>query len=117
MKNEFRPLYDREREVFEKLLSATFSGSQELMKQLTGMIVSPIDQNGSLACLSSESQGAIIEKRIPVEAECDDRDGVRVHILLHVVNGLINELEVFREDGETLLDTINPNDMIVLVFP
>jgi hypothetical protein len=117
MKNEFRPLNNREREVFEKLLSVTFPGSQELMKQLTGMVVSTIDQNGSLACYCSEAQGAITDKRIPVEAECDDRDGVRVHILLHVVNGLINELEVFREDGETLIGTIEPNDMTVLVLP
>jgi hypothetical protein len=36
---------------------------------------------------------------VPVEAVAPDSDGVPVHFLLHVVDGLAREVEVFREDS------------------
>jgi hypothetical protein len=38
-------------------------------------------------------------RRIPVEAEYEDLDRVTVHVLLHVIDGRLNEIEVYREDS------------------
>jgi len=34
-----------------------------------------------------------------VEASYADAEGVTVHVLVHVIGGLLQELEVFREDS------------------
>jgi len=46
---------------------------------------------------------ATVTRRVPVEAEAPDSDGVAIHVLLHVPNGYLSELEIFREDGERLI--------------
>jgi hypothetical protein len=35
---------------------------------------------------------------VPVEADLEDDDGVTIHVL-HVLDGYLNELEVYREDS------------------
>lgn len=42
-------------------------------------------------------------KTYPVEAELGDLDVVLVHVLLHVVDGRLDELEIYREDSGRLL--------------
>jgi hypothetical protein len=41
---------------------------------------------------------SFVKRRIPIEAEALDSDGVKIHILLHVVHGFMDEIEIFRED-------------------
>ena len=45
---------------------------------------------------------AQVVRRVPVEAEVEDEDGVTVHVLLHVLEGALAELEVFHEDLKQL---------------
>jgi hypothetical protein len=40
-----------------------------------------------------------VARRIPVEAMGADEDGVPIYVLLHVVDGAISSVEVFRDDG------------------
>ncbi|HKI03790.1 MAG TPA: hypothetical protein VKK31_17550 [Thermoanaerobaculia bacterium] len=40
-----------------------------------------------------------VPRRIPIEKHFKDSDGVMIHILLHVVEGLVSELEVFKGDS------------------
>lgn len=87
-----------EREVFDMLMSADFVGRQELREQLLKVRVSPLDANGSLS-LSSEGPRASVLNRIPVELSYADADDIRVHVLLHVVEMLVDELEFYREDA------------------
>jgi hypothetical protein len=51
-----------------------------------------------------------------VEAEFEDRDGVTVHILLHVMDGFLNELEIFREDSGRVQRPSTPKDLRLLVL-
>jgi hypothetical protein len=44
-----------------------------------------------------------VRRRIPVEASYPDADGVVVHVLLHVIDGRLDELEVYREDSGSVL--------------
>jgi hypothetical protein len=40
-----------------------------------------------------------VKYRIPIEGSCPDTDGVVIHILLHVVNGYLNEIEIYKDDS------------------
>jgi hypothetical protein len=59
--------------------------------------VKTIDECGSLELLTDVN--AHVVKRIPVEGEAEDKDGVAIHVLLHVVNGRPIELDIFKNDG------------------
>jgi hypothetical protein len=60
---------------------------------------------------------AAVKKRIPVEAEGLDEDGITVHFLLHVVDGFATELEVYKDDGSLIKRRPSPNDLKVIVLP
>jgi hypothetical protein len=47
----------------------------------------------------ADVQRAKTRHRIPVEAQAVDADGVPIDVLLHVVDGVIKELEIYRVDG------------------
>lgn len=85
--------------VIKEMVNQDFEGSVELAGQIEGLRVASIDSNGSLRLAVSGGRPAQVRFRVPVEAEYDDHDGVVVHVLVHVVNGYLDELEVYREDG------------------
>lgn len=37
------------------------------------------------------------------EGVANDQDGVRIHFLLHVQDGMLKEIEVYREDGDAVI--------------
>ena len=94
----FRELMVHERRLLSALVAQRFPGSAELARQLEFAKARPIVENPSLDILISDGPSASVDRRIPVEAEVEDFDGVTVHILLHVVDHFMNELEVYRED-------------------
>ena len=60
---------------------------------------------------------ALTVVRIPVEAQILDDDGVPIAVLLHVVGGLAEELEIYRVDGGQIqrsvlspIDSVTVND-------
>jgi len=59
---------------------------------------------------------AHVARRVPVEAELEDVDGVTIHVLLHVVQGFLNELEVFREDGGLIQGPMSAERPRILVL-
>jgi hypothetical protein len=73
------------------------------------------DENGGIWLrVDPLTKPADVIRRIPVEAEYDDGDGIRVHLLLHVLNGYMNELEVFREDSGPVLESADPNRLYII---
>jgi hypothetical protein len=64
-----------------------------------------------LAASSTELKPAVVEKRIPVEADAVDEDGIHVHFLLHVVKGFAKELEVYKDDGSPIRRMPSPGDL------
>jgi hypothetical protein len=83
---------------------------------LPKLLVSSIDGNGSLRLFASAGHSATVERRIPVEGECEDLDGTTVHVLLHVVEGRMDELEIYREDSGPLRVAVTADHVRVLVF-
>ena len=49
-----------------------------------------------------------------MEAETEDGDGMTIHLLLHVIDGSLNELEIYREDSTSLKRSIDPSSVRVL---
>jgi hypothetical protein len=112
----FRPLSDPEGELLSILLGADFPGRDALKKQVAVALVREIDDNGSLEFARSDQTPAEVMRRIPVEAELDDSDGVTIHLLLHVVDGLVKELEVYRDDSGPVQRTLTPQDLRLMVL-
>lgn len=111
-----RPPRPVEMRVLEQLLAAAFPGQAELQQQATTLRVREIDRCGCLELHVAPGRPAPVVRRIPVEAETMDADGVVIHVLLHVVDGYLDELEVFREDGELPTTSIDAGSLRVLVF-
>lgn len=96
----FRAMTPYERRVLSRLLSQDFPGRDELAIQLIHCRVRTIDEDGSLEIeTESRIKAAAAKSRVPTEGEAEDRDGVTIHFLLHVVDGAICELEIYKEDN------------------
>ena len=98
----FREISEGERQLLDRLLVDPFPGQPELKRQLASARVRTIDDHG---CLEFSVRGvpkAEVIHRVPVEGEYDDADGVTAHVLLHVVDGNVRELEIFKEDGSEI---------------
>jgi hypothetical protein len=96
---DFRPINSSESLLLDKLLSVNFNGQPELIDQTEKALVRTIDENGSLRFSTTSNLMAIVNGRIPVEAQCLDLDNVVIHALLHVIDGRIWELEIYRDDS------------------
>lgn len=59
---------------------------------------------------------AEVARRIPVEAEGRDADGESVHFLLHVVDGRLSEIEIYRDDGAPLSRMPDPGELEVITL-
>jgi hypothetical protein len=112
----FRLLSRAEMELLKKLLEPKFPGQQELLKQLESVIGRVIDADGSLQLkLEGAAPQARVEERVPVEGQIEDLDGMIIEILLHVVGGYLDELEIYRRDSEPIQRDLAASDMKVVV--
>jgi hypothetical protein len=111
-----RPLADDEREIVGVLLREQFPGNEALAAQLVGAQARRVDTEGSLELAVTSGPPAAVVRRIPVEAEVLDADGTTIHVLLHVVDGFMNELEFFREDGGMVQGPISAERLRPLVL-
>jgi hypothetical protein len=100
----------------DALLAADFPGNTALKLQTSGAMVRQIDSDGSLEFSIANGRPAEVVRRIPVEAEADDSDGVTMHLLLHVVDGLMNELELYRDGEGTVRRMPAAEDLRILVL-
>jgi hypothetical protein len=114
MTTDYRAMSVSERRIVERLLGRAFVGVRELRKQLENARVRTIDANGSLDFICSSRERASVDRRVPTEAETVDRDGVVIHVLLHVVEGALHELEIFKEDGSNVLQPVSPETLSVI---
>lgn len=106
-----RTLTVEESRILSTLLAVDFPGRAQLVEQSQDVLARVIDENGSLELVTDRTPPAPVVKRIPVEAEQEDDDGVTVHVLLHVVDGRLHELEIYREDSARLRAPIDPEQL------
>jgi len=110
----FRPPTDRERHVIERLLQPSFPGRDELLSQYATCRVKSIDGLGSIEFeVTSSVRAVAVKHRVPSEGEASDVDGVAIRFLLHVVNNVLHELEVYKEDNSTITRLPDPEEIVV----
>ena len=102
--------------ILAVLLAADFPGRDAVVAQIAAAKGRRIDDDGSLELSVVDAPPAAVERRIPVEAEIEDLDGVTVHLLLHVLDGFVSELEIFREDSGPVLGPLPPGALRVIVL-
>jgi hypothetical protein len=107
---------ESERALVSALLTAEFPGRSALVQQLNQASVRTIDRDGSLKFEVQGSVPADVIRRIPIEADTTDIDGTTIHVLLHVVGGFLDELEVYREDSSPVQGRIRPETLRVVLF-
>lgn len=101
--NNFRPPSAAERDLISELTAAEFPGRAEVVKQLQQCVVRLIDEDGSLEIgVPSDPIAAPVLHRVPTELYGPDVDGVQVSVLLHVVDGVCREIEIFKVDGTAI---------------
>ncbi|SDJ37867.1 hypothetical protein SAMN05444157_3080 [Frankineae bacterium MT45] len=116
LEDAFRPATQVEGAVLAALLGVSFAGRAELLDQIADLTVRRVDANGSLQLRGSGVPKAPVDRRVPVEAEFLDSDGMPVHLLLHVIDGALSELEIYREDSGTVLSAVGPGELSILVL-
>jgi hypothetical protein len=104
IEREFREMTTAEQALIGRLLEDSFPGSEQLSAQVKTCLVRSIDENGSLDFIVSVDQKAAVYNSVPVEAEAEDVDGVTIHILLHVIDGVAQGLEVYKEDLSRVIE-------------
>ncbi len=114
---QFRKPTKEEQTLLQRLLEAEFPGKEQLAPMVRDMLVRPIDEAGSLELRTQANTRATVIKRIPVEAEAKDKDGVTIHVLLHVVDGRPIELEIFKDDSSRIKHMPLPSAFELIVLP
>jgi len=111
----YRPLTDWERRIILRLLlESPFVGRDALLAQLDDVVGQSIDEDGSVSLNCSSELKASVKTRVPVEGEAGDLDGMMIHYLLHVVDGRMNELEVYKDDSSRVLRHAEPKNLKVM---
>lgn len=103
--------------LLARLLSEAFPGSSELRaqaKSARARTVGPAGAPQVLFDIDETLPRAPSDPRIPIEGEVEDQDGTLVHVLLHVVGGRLNELEIYREDGRPVVRFPTPTTLRIL---
>ena len=96
---------ERERQLIYRLVDTEFAGAVALRQQLARSEVYVQQYPGALILrfkTPAEAPRAEVLYRVPVEATAPDLDGIPIHVLLHVVDGLLHEVEIFREDSQPI---------------
>jgi hypothetical protein len=97
--------------LLEKLLDHEFPGRDALRVQLSSLTARQIDANGSLELRYGGDSLTDTDLGCPTEGTCTDADGGEIAVLLHVKNGRMRLLEVFKMDGSAILRAPNADSL------
>ena len=107
----FRPLTADERRLINRLLEENFPGRETIAMQAANCQARELDAHGCLEFKVEIDVEAETKFRVPTEGEAEDVDGVTVHVLLHIINGKLNELEIYKDDGSEILQMPEPDTL------
>jgi hypothetical protein len=100
-----RDLTERERGILEQMLERLPHATNLLREQSRAAQVTTIDDDGSLSfsIAPTAPYAAMVVDRVPITAMFDDDDGIPVYLLLHILDGRLSELEIYKADGSKIL--------------
>ena len=119
MDDDYRQPSAAELAILSKLLESDFPGRGRLSEQLHGLQVKTIDEEGSLSLrVAPHLVPADLQKRIVAEGYYTDADAspadlLHVHVLLHVVDGFLAEMEIYKDDGSAIIKPPAAEDLIL----
>ena len=117
--SEFHDPTDYERRLIDRLLSVPFQGRDQVRDQARSARVRWISNAAAPALIiqpSAESKTANVSTRVPTDATGRDSDGGEIFFLLHVVDGRLSEIEVYRGDGEPIQKFPPPETVKVMNY-
>ena len=107
-----------EADLIDKLLDNDFGGRDELRMQWRSALVRTVSPSGSFAIRPSAGEPPSPAKfGVPVEGESPDEEGGGVHALLHIRDGYLEELEVYRDMPGPIRNPVDPHAMEVFAPP
>lgn len=80
-------------------------------------LVKELDGEGSLRFAHEGTPGESVQMLFPVEAQCQDADGIWIHALLFVVDGWVDELQIYKDDTSPILRMPNSQEWEVFELP
>ena len=113
----FRTLTDSERNMLAKLLSTDFERRDAIKHQVDRCLVRAIDVDGSFEFSVQTNVRAQVKRRIPIEGQFADVDGMQIHVLLHVVDQKIAELEFYKDDSSHIVSMPPTENLEVILLP
>lgn len=113
----YRDLKFLEKQLLARLLEIRFPGRDQIAIQLETCQVKTLDEHGCLEFTVKSKIQAPVEQRVPVEAQAIDEDGDTIHMLLHVVNGKVDELEFYKESADPIRRLPPANEWEVIILP
>ena len=114
----YRELNQEEQKWLKKLLDVNFLGKRVLEKQIKH---AKIIQNYNSGFISLKFKiGKNVEKfpynyRVPAQMIANQSDGIPIIFLIHVINGYIDELEIFNAGGHEISENINIDDVKIII--
>ena len=99
--------------LIDGMLSVRFPGSAELKLQLDSpdLRVTSLGEILRIDFLTRPTVYSKCENQVPVEARSHDIDGMDISVSLHVVDGLLYEIEVYRLDGNGISQPPAPESL------
>ena len=114
-----RDLSDDEWEILNKMMSVDFEGKEIIINQLKNAKVISYCPCGCKT-VDIQIEGNLpkyeFKKRIPVELMTHSKDNVPIIASIHVINGYINELEIYRADSKEINEEIILDNAIIEIF-
>jgi hypothetical protein len=116
--NGYTPINAEQRAILRKLLEKRIPGRDDLLRQLSGLEAINIDSQGSLRFRVMADSVAPIKRGVVAEAryadsDTKDKSSPHVNLLLHVVDGKLSILEVYKDDSTKILKPPDANNLWV----
>ena len=90
----------------KRMLDYDFEGKEVINEQILSakaIGLNSVDKFGSISLSTKSKVKARVSSRVPIELEGKDKDGVPIAVLLHVIDGSIAELEIYKADGSPII--------------
>jgi hypothetical protein len=101
-REEWRDLSPDEKDLVGNLMKNDFPGRDGIAKQIEHAKVRMLDIPVLQFRVDIDEKVNVIDS-VPVEAFCEDLDGMTIHALLHVSQGVVQEIEFYKDDGSPIL--------------
>lgn len=106
---KFRNFLQIEKAWLEAMLSVDFLGKEIISKQLDNAQISR-DYNVGYISLKINVDKSIeqfpFQIRVPIEMRVSGKDDIPIVFLLHVIDGVVDELEIFNADSSPISGNI-----------